>query len=42
MTHFVTKAGGARQLFDKEKIVKTCLRIGTVKGKAMPAPGKLE
>ena len=25
---FVTKADGSRQLFDREKIVRTCLRMG--------------
>lgn len=31
MTYFVTKAGGARQSFDKGKIVKTCLRMGATR-----------
>ena len=25
---FVTKADGTRQLFDREKVVRTCLRMG--------------
>lgn len=28
MAVFVTKADGSRQLFDREKVVKTCLRMG--------------
>jgi hypothetical protein len=31
LTNFVTKAGGARQLFDKKKIMKTCLRMGATR-----------
>jgi hypothetical protein len=28
MSGFVTKADGSRQLFDREKVIKTCLRMG--------------
>ena len=28
MSIYVIKADGSRQLFDKEKVVKTCLRMG--------------
>ena len=30
-TVFVTKADGTKQLFDKEKIVKTCIRLGATR-----------
>lgn len=28
MSIYVTKADGSRQMFDKEKVIKTCLRMG--------------
>lgn len=28
MNIYVTKADGAKQLFDREKVIKTCMRMG--------------
>jgi HJR/Mrr/RecB family endonuclease len=39
---FVTKADGTRQLFDREKIIKTCLRIGANRKVANDIAEKVE
>jgi hypothetical protein len=39
---FVTKADGSRQLFDKEKVVKTCLRMGANRRIANEVADKVE
>ena len=39
---FVTKADGSRQLFDREKIVRTCLRNGASRNIAEEIAGKIE
>lgn len=39
---FVIKANGSRQLFDKEKIVKTCLRMGASRQVAYEVAAKIE
>jgi len=39
---FVTKADGTRQLFDREKVVKTCLRMGASRRIADEVAGKVE
>ncbi len=39
---FVTKADGTRQLFDREKIISTCLRIGVSRKIADEVAGKVE
>ena len=31
MENYVTKADGSRQLFDREKIIRTCLRMGATR-----------
>lgn len=42
MPVFVTKADGSRQLFDREKVVKTCLRMGANKQIAYEIAEKVE
>jgi len=39
---FVTKADGSRQFFDKEKVVRTCLRMGASKHVAYEVAEKVE
>jgi hypothetical protein len=39
---YVTKADGTRQLFDREKVVKTCLRMGADRKIADEVVGKVE
>ena len=39
---FVTKADGSRQLFDREKVVRTCLRNGASRNIAEEIAGKIE
>jgi hypothetical protein len=39
---FVTKADGSRQLFDKEKVVKTCLRMGASRSIANEVADEVE
>jgi len=39
---FVTKADGARQLFDREKVVKTCLRMDASRKIAAEVAGRVE
>jgi hypothetical protein len=39
---YVTKADGTRQLFDREKVVKTCLRMGADRKIADEIVGKVE
>jgi len=39
---FVTKADGSRQFFDKEKVVRTCLRMGASKHMAYEVAEKVE
>ena len=39
---YVTKADGTRQLFDREKVVKTCLRMGASRKIADEVSGKVE
>jgi len=39
---FVIKADGSRQLFDKEKVVKTCLRMGANRSVAAEIASKVE
>jgi hypothetical protein len=39
---FVTKADGTRQLFDREKIIRTCLRIGVSRKVADEVAGRVE
>src|SRR5512136_1787284 len=39
---FVTKANGSRQFFDKEKIVRTCLRMGASRQTAYEVAEKVE
>jgi hypothetical protein len=39
---FVTKADGSRQLFDREKVVKTCLRMGANRRIAFEVADKVE
>jgi len=38
----VTKANGSRQLFDKNKIVKTCMRMGATRRDAFEVADKIE
>jgi len=38
----VTKANGSRQLFDKNKIVKTCMRMGATRRDAVDVADKIE
>jgi hypothetical protein len=38
----VTKANGSRQLFDRNKIVKTCMRMGATRRDALEVAGKME
>jgi len=38
----VTKANGSRQLFDKNKIVKTCMRMGATRRDALEVADKIE
>jgi hypothetical protein len=42
MSVFVVKADGSRQLFDREKVVKTCLRMGANMDIAEEVAGKVE
>ena len=42
MTVFVIKADGRKQLFDKEKIIRTCLRIGASREIAEHIANKIE
>ncbi len=42
MSVYVTKADGSRQLFDRGKIVKTCLRMGANREIAEEISGKIE
>jgi Holliday junction resolvase-like predicted endonuclease len=39
---YVTKANGARQLFDREKLVRTCLRVGASRRIAEEVAGRVE
>jgi hypothetical protein len=39
---FVTKADGSRQFFDREKVVRTCLRMGASRQMAYEVAGKVE
>ena len=39
---FVTKADGTRQLFDREKVVRTCLRMGASRKIAGEVAEKVE
>lgn len=39
---FVTKADGSKQLFDKEKVVRTCLRMGASRQLALEVAQKVE
>jgi hypothetical protein len=39
---FVTKADGSRQLFDREKVVRTCLRMGANRKIAEEVAGRVE
>ena len=39
---YVTKADGARQLFDREKVVRTCLRMGASRRIADEVAEKVE
>ena len=38
----VTKADGSKQLFDEEKIVRTCLRMGASREDALQIVQKVE
>jgi len=42
MNMFVTKADGSKQLFDREKVVRTCLRMGVTRDIAEEIAGKVE
>jgi len=42
MSIFVTKADGTRQLFDREKVVRTCLRMSASRGISEEIAGKIE
>lgn len=42
MAVFVTKANGSKQLFDKEKIVQTCLRMGVARNVALEVAQQVE
>ncbi|NIO38343.1 hypothetical protein GTO27_11680 [Candidatus Bathyarchaeota archaeon] len=42
MAFYVTKADGTKQLFDKEKVVKTCLRMGATREIAEAIAGGIE
>ncbi|MDQ1281036.1 MAG: hypothetical protein QG670_2300 [Thermoproteota archaeon] len=42
MNVFVTKADGSRQLFDREKVAKTCIRMGASKENANEIARKIE
>lgn len=42
MDMFVTKADGSKQLFDREKVVRTCLRMGVSRDIAEGIAGKVE
>ena len=42
MRVFVTKADGSKQLFDKEKVVRTCLRMGASRALASEVAEKVE
>jgi hypothetical protein len=39
---FVTKENGSRQLFDKDKVIRTCLRMGANSHIAFEVAGKVE
>ena len=39
---YVTKANGTRQLFDREKVVRTCLRVGASRRIADEVAGRVE
>ena len=39
---FVTKADGSRQLFDRGKVVRTCLRMGASREIAEEVAGRVE
>lgn len=39
---YVTKADGTRQLFDREKVVRTCLRVGASRRIAEEVAGRVE
>lgn len=41
LTYFVTKADGTKQLFDKKKIVRTCLRMGATRKTAEEIAGRI-
>ena len=38
----VTKANGSRQMFDRNKVVKTCMRMGATRGDALEVADKIE
>jgi hypothetical protein len=42
MNVFVTKANGSKQLFDREKVVRTCLRMGVTRDMAEETADKVE
>jgi hypothetical protein len=42
LTIYVTKADGTRQLFDREKVIRTCLRMGTSRKIADDVAEKVE
>ena len=42
MAVYVTKANGSRQLFDKEKVMRTCLRFGATREIAYKIAEKVE
>ncbi len=42
MAFTVTKANGAKQLFNKEKIIQTCLRMGVTREVALQVAGQVE
>ncbi len=42
MVMFVTKADGTKELFDKEKVVKTCMRMGATRQVAEKIAEKIE
>lgn len=42
MAVFVTKANGSKQLFDREKVVRTCMRMGASRDDAYAVTEKIE
>jgi hypothetical protein len=39
---FITKADGSRQLFDKEKVIRTCMRMGASRELAIVVANRVE